>query len=152
MKKYSFLLTFFITSFLFAQEQDTLILNFREYLGYVKKYHPIAKQAELQIGIGQANLMRSRGGFDPKIEVDYDRKQFKGVEYYDRFNTTFKIPTWYGIELKGTFEQNEGQFLNPEEDLPVDGLYSAGISVSVIQGLWINERMATLRKAKFFRE
>ncbi|UCD60582.1 MAG: TolC family protein [Flavobacteriaceae bacterium] len=152
MKKYSFILTFFITSFLFAQEQDTLILNFREYLGYVKKYHPIAKQAELQIGIGQANLMRSRGGFDPKIEVDYDRKQFKGVEYYDRFNATFKIPTWYGIELKGTFEQNEGQFLNPDEDLPVNGLYSAGVSVSVIQGLWINERMATLRRAKFFRE
>lgn len=152
MKKYWFLLTLLITSFLSGQEQDTLILNFREYLGYVKKYHPIAKQAELQIGIGQANLMRSRGGFDPKIELDYDRKQFKGVEYYDRFNATFKIPTWYGIELKGNFEQNEGEFLNQSEILPVDGLYSAGISISVIQGLWINERMATLRKAKFFKE
>ena len=152
MRKYCLLLTFFITSILFAQEQDTLILNFREYLGYVKKYHPIAKQAELQIGIGQANLMRSRGGFDPKIELDYDRKQFQGAEYYDRFNATFKIPTWYGIEFKGSFEQNEGQFLNPSEELPVDGLYSAGVSISVIQGLWINERMATLRKARFFRE
>lgn len=135
-----------------AQEADTLVLNFKEYLGYVKKYHPIAKQAELQIGIGQANLMRSRGGFDPKIEVDYDRKEFKGSEYYDRLNATFKIPTWYGIELKGNFEQNEGEFLNPAETVPTDGLYSAGVSVSVGQGLWINDRMATLKQAKYFEE
>jgi outer membrane protein TolC len=128
-----------------------MVLRFNEYLGYVKKYHPIAKQAELQLGIGQANLMKARGGFDPKIEVDYDQKKFKGTEYYDRLNATFKIPTWYGIELKGNFEQNDGEFLNPIETLPSDGLYSAGISMSVGQGLWINDRMATLRKAKYFR-
>ncbi|MBT8178839.1 MAG: TolC family protein [Eudoraea sp.] len=132
--------------------QDTLVLNFREYLGYVKKYHPIARQAELQIGVGQANLMKARGGFDPKLEVDYERKEFKGTEYYDRLNATFKVPTWFGIELKGNFEQNEGAFLNPAETVPTDGLYSAGVSVPVAQGLWINDRMATLRKAKFFRE
>ena len=152
MKKYIFCIVFLMIYSAKAQESDTLVLNFKEYLGYVKKYHPIAKQAELQIGIGQANLMRSRGGFDPKIEVDYDRKEFKGTEYWDRLNATFKIPTWYGIELKGNFEQNEGEFLNPDETLPEDGLYSAGVSVSVGQGLWINDRMATLRQAKYFRE
>ena len=75
---YILILTVFIAK---AQEPDTLVLNFKEYLGYVKKYHPIAKQAELNIDMGQANLMRSRGGFDPKVEVDYDRKEFKGREY-----------------------------------------------------------------------
>ena len=95
--------------------------------------------------------MKARGGFDPKIEVDYDQKKFKGTQYYDRLNATFKIPTWYGIELKGNFEQNDGDFLNPTETLPSDGLYSAGISMSVGQGLWINDRMATLKKAKYFR-
>ncbi len=135
-----------------AQVQDSIVLQFNEYLGYVKKYHPIAKQAELAIGMGQANLMKSRGGFDPKIEVDYARKEFKGTEYYDELNATFKIPTWYGIDLKGNFEQNEGAFLNPAETVPTDGLYSAGVSVSLGRGSWINERMATLKQAKFFRE
>lgn len=134
-----------------AQTQDTLVLRFNEYLGYVKKYHPIAKQAELQLSIGQANLMKARGGFDPKIEVDYGQKKFKGTEYYDRLNATFKVPTWYGVELKGNFEQNDGVYLNPENTVPPDGLYSAGISMSVGQGLWINDRMATLKKAKYFR-
>ncbi len=147
-----FLIVMFMTSALHGQDVDTLVLNFREYLGYVKKYHPVAKQAELNIDIGQANLMKARGGFDPKIEVDYDRKEFKGIEYYDELNATFKIPTWYGIELKGNFEQNDGEFLDPSLSVPTDGLYSAGVSVSLGRGSWINERMATLKQAKFFRE
>ncbi|RKN83180.1 TolC family protein [Ulvibacterium marinum] len=147
-----FLIVMFMTSALYGQDVDTLVLNFREYLGYVKKYHPVAKQAELNIDIGQANLMKARGGFDPKIEVDYDRKEFKGIEYYDELNATFKIPTWYGIELKGNFEQNDGEFLDPSLSVPTDGLYSAGVSVSLGRGSWINERMATLKQAKFFRE
>ncbi|WP_350289868.1 TolC family protein [uncultured Croceitalea sp.] len=151
MKKY-LLLLFLLVSCAISAQQDTLMLKFNEYLGYVKKYHPIAKQAQLTISIGQANLMNARGGFDPKIEVDYDRKEFKGTEYWDRLNATFKIPTYFGIELKGNFEQNEGQFINRSEFLPEDGLYSAGVSMSLGQGFWINERMATLRKAKFFRE
>ena len=150
MRKYLIYIFVFMVFASNAQETDTLILNFREYLGYVKKYHPIAKQAELNIDMGQANLMRSRGGFDPKIEVDYDRKEFKGTDYYDRMNATFKIPTWFGVELKGNFEQNDGDFLNPAESVPTDGLYSAGVSMSVGQGLWINERMATLKQAKLF--
>ncbi len=149
--------TYFVTLFFLActavsAQQDSLVLNFNEYLGYVKKYHPVAKQAQLAISIGQANLMRARGGFDPKIEVDYERKEFKGSEYWDRLNATFKIPTYFGVELKGNFEQNQGDFISSDETVPIDGLYSAGVSMSLGQGFWINERMATLQKAKFFRE
>ena len=152
MKKF-FTIVILLTLFpLNAQLQDSVVLGFREYLGYVKKFHPVARQAQLQIDIGQANLMKARGGFDPKIEVDYSRKDFKGTEYYDRLNTTFKIPTWYGVELKGNFEQNQGDFLNADETLPADGLYSAGVSISLGNGFWINERMATLKQAKFLRE
>ncbi|WP_298542939.1 TolC family protein [uncultured Aquimarina sp.] len=146
---YSFL---FLTTVLYAQEEDTITLNFKEYLGFVKKHHPVAKQAELNISVGEANLLKSRGGFDPKIEVDYDRKKFKGDEYYDLLNATFKVPTWYGIELKANFEQNEGIFLNEERTVPDEGLYSAGVSIPIAQGLLINDRMASLKKARLFRE
>ncbi len=150
MRNYSAILIFVLCMMFSGQAQDSIVLGFSEYLGYVKKYHPITKQAELQLGMGQANLMKARGGFDPKIEVDYDQKQFKGSEYYERLNAAFKIPTWYGIEFKGNYERNVGQFLDPSEFVPSDGLYSAGVSMSLGQGLWINERMATLKKAKFF--
>lgn len=133
-----------------AQPQDSITLGFAEYLAYVKQFHPVAKQANLVLSLAEANLLRSRGGFDPKLEVDYDRKQFKGTEYFDRLNAAFKIPTWYGVEFKGQFEQNEGDFLSPDQVVPTDGLYSAGVSVSVGRGLWINERMATLRKGQLY--
>jgi outer membrane protein TolC len=136
-----------------AQNEPALLeqtLSFEEYLGYVKQHHPLLKQANLQLSTGEANLLKSRGGFDPKIEVDYDRKKFKGTEYYDELNATFKIPTWYGIEFIANFEENTGEFLDPSMTVPDNGLYSAGVSFSVLQGFLINDRMATLKKARFF--
>ncbi|ARN79335.1 transporter [Nonlabens spongiae] len=131
---------------------DTTFISLSEYLGYVKKHHPVVKQAGLVIEQGEAQLLKARGGFDPKIEVDYERKDFKGTEYYDELRGAFKIPTWYGVEFKAGAERNEGAFLDPSLKVPEDGLYSAGVKVSVLQGLVINDRMATLRKAKLFRE
>ncbi|WP_179005250.1 TolC family protein [Winogradskyella forsetii] len=137
----------------FSQTEDlSNTLRFDEYLGYVKKFHPIVKQAQLVIDESQAKLMKSRGAFDPKIEVDYNRKKFKNTEYYDKLNGTFKIPTWFGVELKAAFEENTGDYLNPENFVPQEGLYSAGVSVPLGQGLFINNRMAALKQAKLFRE
>ncbi len=152
MRRIFSLIFLFIVSYASFAQNDSLVIRFDEYLGYVKKYHPIAKQAQLTVSIGQANLMKARGGFDPKVEVDYEKKEFSGSEYWDRLNATFKIPTYFGIEFKGGLEQAEGAFINLDETFPEEGLYSAGVSVALGRGFWINERMATLKKAKFFRE
>ena len=149
MKKLVFGLLFLLSGI--SNAQDSLSeLTLSEYLGYVKSYHPLVKQANLVITESEAKLMKSRGAFDPKLEVDYDRKQFKNSEYYDKLNSTFKVPTWYGVELKANFENNEGIFLNPESSLPEDGLYSVGVSISLAKGLLINERMAMLKQAKLY--
>ena len=140
---------FLISSLGFSQETDT-ILSLEEYLGYVKKYHPIVKQAQLITTESEAKLLKSRGAFDPKLEVDYNRKKFKSTTYYDKLNTAFKIPTWYGIELKASYENNDGTYLNPEYNTPDDGLYSAGVSISLAKGLLTNQRMATLKQAKLY--
>lgn len=121
-----------------------------EYLGYVKRFHPIVKQANLVINNSEAKLLKARGAFDPKIEVDFDQKQFKDKEYYNKLNGVFKIPTYYGLEFKANFENNSGEFLNPEANVPTDGLYAAGVSASLLKGLLINKRMAALKQAKLF--
>ncbi len=130
--------------------QNTIPTEFtyNEFLGQVKKFHPLVKTANLEISMAQANLLRARGSFDPKIEVDFSKKQFKDNEYYSLLNSSFKIPTWYGIEVKAGFDNSEGVFLNPENTMPNQGLTSLGISVPLGQGLFINQRMADLRKAK----
>jgi outer membrane protein TolC len=131
-----------------AQEIASKEFTYNEFLGYVKKYHPLVKNANLNIDAAQANLMMARGGFDPKIELDFSQKQFKDQEYYSILNSSFKIPTWYGVEIKAGFDNNEGVYLNPENKTPNQGLTSLGISVPLGQGLFINQRMADVRKAK----
>ncbi len=150
MKKSFLYLFLLIFSAVKAQDKVESIMTLSEFLGYVKAYHPIVKQANLVINNSEAKLLKSRGAFDPKIEVDFDNKDFKGSEYYSRLNSAFKVPTYYGIEFKANFENNDGSFLNPEATVPSDGLYSAGVSASLLRNFLINERMASLKQAKFF--
>ena len=139
---------FLITVLSFGQNSPKKELSYNEFLGFVKKYHPIVKSSLLIVSSAQANLMAARGGFDPKIEVDFDQKKFKDNEYYSILNSSFKIPTWYGIEIKAGFDNNQGIYLNPQNKVPSQGLTSLGINVPLGQGLFINQRMADLRKAK----
>lgn len=139
-------------AFLAAQDTVPKNLGFTEYLAYVKQYHPVVRQAQLHLEKGEAELLRARGAFDPKLEVDYDRKKFKGSEYYELLNSTFKIPTWYGLELKAGFEQNDGLYLNPQRTVPPEGLFSAGITLSAAQGLIMDKRRAALRSAQALKD
>jgi len=149
--KLFYIFIFICSSFSLLAQNLPTEFTYNEFLGYVKKYHPLVKQADLKLNEAQANLMQARGAFDPKIEVDFSEKQFKDSEYYSILNSSFKIPTWYGIELKAGFDNSEGIYVNPENTLPNSGLTSFGISVPVGQGLFINQRMADLRKAKIAR-
>lgn len=144
----SILSLFLLLGFSVWSQNTSKELTYNEFLGFVKKYHPLVKSANLEINQAQANLMMARGGFDPKIEVDFEQKKFKDNQYYSILNSSFKIPTWYGVEIKAGFDNNEGIYLNPENTVPNQGLTSLGISVPLGQGLFINHRMADLRKAK----
>lgn len=126
----------------------TNYLSFEEYLGIVKKYHPVVKIANLEISQAQATLLMARGAFDPKLISEFDSKNFDNKKYYSLFNSGLKIPTWYGIELKAGFETNTGLYVNPQNIVPENGLAYAGISVPLLQDLLINQRMADIRKAK----
>ena len=136
------------STFAIAQESQPQVLSFDEYLGYVKKYHPLIRQANLEVTAAEAELMAARGAFDPKIEVDFEKKEFKGTEYYSLLNSSFKIPTWYGIEIKAAFDNSEGMYVNPQNTTPNSGLTSLGITVPLAQGLFIDRRMADLRTAR----
>lgn len=147
IKLFSFLFLFGFFS-VYSQDFNKEELSYSEFLGYVKKYHPLVKQANLEVSTAQAKLMVARGGFDPKIEVDYNKKEFKGTEYYSLLNSSFKIPTWYGVEIKAGFDATEGQYYNPQNRTPDAGLTSLGISVALGQGMFINQRMADVREGK----
>jgi outer membrane protein TolC len=151
MKKFPLSFTFFLISFIgWSQSLDTL--GFDAFQTWVRAYHPIAAQAEINLRMGDMEVRQARGGFDPLIYGTMDKKEFKESTYYNKQEAGISIPTWAGVELNGTFERNTGQFLNPEGSLPTDGLFAAGASVNLGQGLILDERRAALRQAQIYQE
>jgi outer membrane protein TolC len=149
MMRILFILIAFGLSF---QTYGQQILTFQEYMLWVRDFHPVAKQAEVTLRFGEEELRASRGGFDPLVYADYDRKRFKNTNYFDKREAGVVVPTWGGVELKGLIEQNTGSLLNPEKDVPDDGLIALGASVNVGQGLLIDRRRAALRQAQIYVE
>jgi len=149
-----FIITLFVLygSYALAQTDSSVVLSYADYIGIVLHEHPSAKQADIKISEGKATLLYARGAFDPKAYTNVGQKYFKGDQYYSNINGGLKVPTWFGVELKGGYEQSQGVFLNPENTTPANGLLYAGISVPVGQGLLIDKRRAELKKARLFQQ
>lgn len=137
-------------SFSSVAQSDEAVLPFAQFMDQVRRHHPVAYQADLQPLYGSAAVQAARGNFDPKLYTTIGQKQFNGSEYYSMVDAGVKAPTWFGVELNAGYEQNRGAYLNPELNTPGAGLWSAGISLPVGQGLLIDRRRAELRKAQIY--
>lgn len=134
-----------------ALSQDAgAVIGYTQFMEQVRRHHPVAYQADLQPLMGRATIQAARGGFDPKLYTEVGQKQFNGTEYYSIIDAGVKAPTWFGIELNAGYAQNRGAYLNPELNTPGAGLWTAGISLPVGQGLLIDKRRAELRKAQIY--
>ncbi|MBL8002976.1 MAG: TolC family protein [Flavobacteriales bacterium] len=132
--------------------QDSIVLPRAAVVRMVIENHPIARQAALRTAMGEATVQSARGGFDPLLSASYDNKEYDDKEYYALFDAGLKVPTWYGVELLGGYALNDGQQLDPMDVTPSDGLLKAGVSVTVGQGLFIDQRRATLQRARAFQQ
>ncbi|MBL0101684.1 MAG: hypothetical protein IPP49_17985 [Saprospiraceae bacterium] len=109
------------------------------------------QQARLQPEFAAAEWLKAKGGFDPSLSGNVSQKYYDGKDYYSLFSGELKIPTAIGADVKTGFEQNRGSFLGPENATPTGGLYYAGISMPLGQGLIIDERRAALRSADIMK-
>lgn len=121
------------------------------FLQRVRSNHPIAKQAILLDPEAKATLLAARGGFDPKVYGDWERKSFDGKNYFNIAEGGLKLPTWYGIEGKLGYNYASGINLSPENKLPTEGQAVLGASVTLLQGLMIDERRANLFQARILQ-
>jgi outer membrane protein TolC len=139
-----------ITGLLFLQtamaNDSTKILSVNNFLSIVKKYHPVAKQATIQVDKANAELTTVRGGFDPVLGSGVNNKTFDGINYYQSNGTHLVIPTWYGIEVSAGIEYLTGNRTDPQE---TGGKTSfAGISIPLAKNLVMDKRRAALQQAK----
>ncbi len=124
------------------------------YLAWVASYHPVARQGRLLGVQAEALEQLARGGFDPKLYGDYDAKSFDEKTYFAFGEAGVKIPTWYGVEIKGAFATADldALYQNPERRVPDAGQAILGVKVPIGRGLIIDQRRADLAQAKLMAQ
>lgn len=128
------------------------VLTPDEFLLRVHEHHPVARQARLRIDQREAEILQARGSFDPKAYSKVDQKYFKDENYYWLQESGLQVPTNFGLRAKAGYEQNRGVNLNPENNVPFNGLYFAQLELPLLQGLFIDRRRADLRQAQLLQE
>lgn len=114
------------------------VLSEKAYYELILLNHPLVKQAGIKPLMGESQLMKAKGGFDPKMFSQLDRKNYNGVTNYQKVNAGLSIPTWYGIQVKSGFESNSGPYLSSEDKTPAGGLWYGGVSVNLGQGMMLS--------------
>jgi len=131
--------------------QDSLkTLSEKQVMEIVKQFHPVAKQADINIEKAKADITTAKGMFDPLLSTKISNKTFDGTEYYNHFQPDLVIPTWYGIEIKAGLENLRGNRTDPQETLGRTSF--AGITVPLAKNLLMDKRRAALQQAKIFRQ
>lgn len=145
-------LLFFISLLPVFAQQNTDTLTWIQFKEIIKKYHPVAMQANLVESLAKARMKQAWGNFDPKLSTNFDQKVYDGTEYYQFLTPEIKLPLWYGLELKGNYAQAEGAFINQENKLPTEGLSFVGLNMSLGKGLLMDKRRAAVKQANIFKE
>ena len=135
-----------------SAQLDTTTLSFDKFLGIVSNHHPMILSAGYKVKIGKGKLLKARGSFDPKVGGDLNQKRFDNKDYFTQIEAGFKIPTWFGINIHGGYENTQGVYLNPEDTTPLDGLWNLGGTINIGKGLFIDQRRASLRQARLLRD
>lgn len=128
------------------------VFTLKEYTANIIQFHPIAQKAELRINFAHAETLSAKGNLDPILSSDWKQKNFDHQEYYGLFNAKLRIPTPLGLDVVGGYDNNDGEYLNPERTTDPNGLWHLGVDLDVLQGLIVNERSITLKQAQVFQD
>lgn len=137
---------------LYAQQdqKDNVFLSLEELTALVKQFHPIAREANIQIQQAKADLLGARGAFDPVFAYKNGAKSFDGTRYYSYQQPTLQIPTWFGITLQAGAEELNGSRINNSESTGRSSYW--GLQIPLGRDLITDKRRTDLQKAKIARE
>ncbi len=135
----------------FSLPDSVETFNLDEFYSIILKNHPVVQQAGLLSVMAQQEVRLARGGFDPKLNLSLDRKEFQDKTYYDRLDGYVSFPTWFPINPKVGMGKNTGSFLDASETIPGERQYYAGIAVPLGRGLFTDERRTAVKQAQLFQ-
>ena len=147
MKTLLCLFGLFISTSIFSQT-----LGLDEYLSWVAHEHPMMKNARLLEKKGEAQWLQTKGLFDPVLSSKWKNKFYSDKNYYQQSNTSIEIPTPYAIGLVAQLDFNNGAYVNPNDNVPNNGLMAIGVQLPLLQGLIIDERRMSKQRAQQIKE
>jgi len=116
-------------------------LPFSDVLYWVLKNHPVSKQANNYLPIAKAELLASRGAFDPSVSIYRSEKNEGSNKFYRNQNLDVYIPNYFGggISISNPFNKTQSG---------ESGSLSLGAELPLLKGLITDYRRTALGKAK----
>lgn len=147
-RKYRCLYVFLINliGFDLAGNDTIPSLSYRQMMAILYKFHPVAKIADIQIDKARADLLSSKGSFDPRLQNETADKTFDGINYYRYNHTEVVLPTWFGADIRLGIENLSGNRYDPSESIGRSNY--VGISIPLAKNLLFDKRRATLQTAR----
>ncbi len=116
-------------------------LPFSDVLYGVMKNHPVLKQANNYLPIAKAELLVSRGAFDPSVSIYRSNKNEGNNKFYRNQNLDVYLPNYFGggISISNPFNKTQ---------VGEAGSLSLGAELPLLKGLITDYRRTALGKAK----
>lgn len=152
MKKNNFFLFFgfycYFSLGILCAQNNSLLLDYNQFMDNVKSQHPIAKRALNISTIGKKEQQSAAGNFDPTVNFNLENKYSDKINYYTNANGEIKQGIFTGQSIKAGYELGQGAFIDPQSKTSSNGLAYVGIEFSVLQGLVIDKRRYEVLKGK----
>ena len=129
--------------------------NIESYYATILEAHPIVKQAQLLNEVAKQVIRLERGAFDPKRETRLSTIEFNDKDYYNKWIASFTVPTWFPLDPKIGIERNSGEYIDPENSVPVgdnNRQIFTGVSLPIGRGLFTDDRRTAVKQAKLFTQ
>ena len=141
-------------SCLVATSQDnhhTLVrLSPEQVMSIMRKYHPIIRQANIQVTLSENDITRKKSSFDPALSGKTGAKNLKNEEYYQSYELGIEIPTWYGIDIEAGTTNIEGRRL--DNSVTTGSTSYIGVKIPLLQNLIYDKRRGYLEQAKIMNK
>jgi len=142
-------LTLFSTISMVSAQDTIKTLSSDQLLNLVRTFHPISQQAGIGVNKANAQLLITKGEFDPVFKTYAGSKTFDGTHYYTYSSPELSIPTWFGIEVYTGLENLSGNRLDETQTPGETGYF--GINIPLARDLILDKRRAALKQAKIFK-
>lgn len=114
----------------------------------VAAYYPLIEKANLYDSFVEAYDLKGRGALDPKINSHFDLKEFDNTDYFSVWESKLSLQTRLPVDFSLGYDRNAGEFLNPENAVPQNGLVYGTFNLSILRGLMFDEQRYQLETAE----